>query len=121
VLLFVLAFGCVTVMSQSTTDEHGDEPLTSLQTHIEQIDLKILHLKQKNKKMLLQINGLQQQLNSKCNELNETRSVGKCYMLYNQAFKRSSAVWRKHANRSILQTYSMLLNKSSGIITTSLW
>jgi len=74
VLMVVLAFGCATVMNQSTTRDHDDKSLIRILPHLEMLITKL------EGKMMLEMAGLEQQLISRFRQLRnmtEFRGVGK--------------------------------------------
>jgi len=74
VLMVVLAFGCATVMNQSTTCDHDDKSLIRILPHLEMLITKL------EGKMMLEMAGLEQQLISRFRQLRnmtEFRGVGK--------------------------------------------
>jgi len=71
VLMVVLAFGCATVMNQSTTRDHDDKSLIRILPHLEMLITKL------EGKMMLEMAGLEQRLVSRFRQLpNMTELLG---------------------------------------------
>jgi len=119
VLLVVLAFGCSTVTSQSTTGDYDDEPLTVSQAQLDQTDITNLE-----QKMMLHLHDLQQQLQPQIQS--EIRKLEQKIMLQVNGLQQQVSNLQRQLSskfgelRSMITVFSRRVGKCYNLLLSSI-